>query len=94
MSAPDDLPMRRLLDVGRELMADLDARSVQARLVDAARQLTGARYAALRVLDEPRPDVAPFLAVGVDEATRWAIGELPRGRGVLGVVSSGPGPLV
>ena len=93
MSAPDDSPMRRLLDVGRELVADLDARTVQDRLLQAARELTGARYAALRVLDEPRPDVAPFLAIGVDEATRRAIGELPRGRGVLGVLSTGPGPL-
>ena len=93
MSAADDFPMRRLLDVGRELVAELDARTIQDHLLDAARELTGARYAALRVLDEPLPEIASFLAAGVDEGTRRAIGEPPQGRGVLGVLSTEVAPL-
>jgi signal transduction histidine kinase len=93
MSGADDFPIRCLLDVGRGLVAGLDTRTIIDRLLAAARELTGAQYAALRVLDERRAEVAQFFAVGVDEATRRAIGELPRGRGVLGVLTAEPRPL-
>ena len=93
MSAADDFPIRRLLDLGRELVTGLDSLTVLDRLLEAARELTGARYAALRVLDEQRADVVQFLAVGVDEATQRAIGEPPKGRGVLGILSGEPRPL-
>jgi signal transduction histidine kinase len=93
MSGADDFPIRGLLDVGRRLVAGLDTRTIIDRLLQAARELTGAQYAALRVLDARRGEVGQFFAVGVDEATRKAIGELPRGRGVLGVLTAEPRPL-
>jgi signal transduction histidine kinase len=83
----------RLLDVGRALVAELDLERLLARVLDVARELTGARYAALGVLDERREGVERFLTVGVDDATRTAIGALPRGKGVLGVLISEPRPL-
>ena len=37
----------RLLEVGRSLVAELDLETVLHRVLDVARDLTGARYAAL-----------------------------------------------
>jgi signal transduction histidine kinase len=62
-------------------------------VLDAAREVTGARYAALGVLDENRHELAQFLTSGIDEATARAIGDPPRGRGVLGVLVSEQRPL-
>jgi two-component system, NarL family, sensor histidine kinase DevS len=54
------------------------------RVVERAREITRARYAALAVLNEQRDGLAQFLTAGVDEDARRAIGHTPRGRGVLG----------
>jgi signal transduction histidine kinase len=94
MSAgPDPLRMRRLLDAGRALVAELDPQAVLDRTLAVAREVTGARYAALSVLNEDRTDLEQFLTVGIDEQTRAAIGDLPRRRGVLGVLIANPVPL-
>ena len=94
MKAPAyDDKIRRLLDVGRALVAELDTEAVLQRILEEARAITGARYAALGVLDEQRGELERFITAGVDEATRRAIGELPRGRGVLGVLIEDPRPL-
>ncbi|HEY5196110.1 MAG TPA: GAF domain-containing sensor histidine kinase [Solirubrobacteraceae bacterium] len=94
MSSPlDPLRMRRLLDAGRELVTELDPQAVLDRILVAAREVTGARYAALGILDRERTGLERFLTLGVDERTRAAIGEPPRGRGVLGVLIDDPRPL-
>jgi two-component system, NarL family, sensor histidine kinase DevS len=63
------------------------------RLLDAAREITGARYAALGVLNEDRTELARFITSGIDEEAREQIGVLPRGRGVLGLLIEHPHPL-
>ena len=93
MMADYENKLRRLLDVGRALVGELDPEAVLERILDEARELTGARYAAVGVLDEPRTKLERFLTVGVDAATHRAIGDLPRGRGVLGVLIDDPRPL-
>lgn len=85
--------MARLLDAGRSLVRELDLEPVLQRLLVLARELTGARYAALGVLDHDRRELERFVTSGVDEATRGAIGDVPRGRGVLGVLIDDPRPL-
>src|SRR5271167_3885837 len=85
--------IRRLLDVGRALTTELDQGLVLDRLLETAREITGARYAALGILNEQHTELAQFLTSGVDEATHRAIGDLPRGRGVLGVLIERPQPL-
>ena len=85
--------LRRLIQVGRALVSDLDLESVLERVLEAARELTGARYAALGVLNEQRRELERFVTVGIDAATRREIGDLPRGRGVLGVLITDPKPL-
>lgn len=91
--AKSETRLRRLLDVGKALVAELGQESVLDRILEQARELTGARYAALGILDEQRRELERFLTTGVDPATHRAIGDLPRGRGVLGVLIEDPRPL-
>jgi signal transduction histidine kinase len=94
MDAASEEPwIRRLLDVGRALTTELDQRIVLERVLQTAREVTGARYAALGILNEQHTELAQFLTSGVDEATQRAIGDGPRGRGVLGVLIEHPRPL-
>jgi GAF domain-containing protein len=85
--------LRRLLEVGRALVSEFDLEAVLEHVLDAARELTGARYAAVGVLDQSREQLERFITVGVDEETQRAIGDLPHGHGVLGVLISDPKPL-
>lgn len=89
----DEHRLRRLIDVGRGLVAQLDLEVVLREVVEVARELTGARYAALGILDENRSELERFIYVGIDEEIRAAIGDLPRGRGVLGELIRNPAPL-
>ncbi len=89
----EELWIRRLLDAGRALMTELDLGVVLDRVLQTARELTGARYAALGILNEQRTELERFLTSGVDPETHRAIGDLPRGRGVLGVLIKEPRPL-
>jgi two-component system, NarL family, sensor histidine kinase DevS len=89
----DEHRLRRLIDVGRGLVAQLDLEAVLGEVVEVARELTGARYAALGILDEDRHELDRFIYVGIDEETRSVIGDLPRGRGVLGELIRNPAPL-
>jgi signal transduction histidine kinase len=75
---------RRLVEVGSSLLSELDLEAVLPSVVEAARELTGAAYAALGVLDEDRRELERFIYLGIDEEARRDIGPLPRGRGVLG----------
>jgi signal transduction histidine kinase len=88
-----DVQLRRLLDVGRSLVSDLDLESVLQAVLEAARDLTGARYAALGVLSGRGDELERFLTLGIDGAVRARIGDLPRGHGVLGVLIKDPRPL-
>ena len=81
------------MEVGRSLVTELDPDAVLERLLEVARELTGARYAAIGVLDERREQLERFVTTGIDPDTHRAIGDLPRGRGVLGVLITDPRPL-
>jgi len=89
----DDHRLRRLLEVGSTLVAELDVEAVLDRLLEVAQELTGARYAALGIVDPERRGLERFLTRGIDETTQRAIGDLPRGRGILGVLIEDPKPL-
>jgi signal transduction histidine kinase len=88
-----DQTLRRLLDVGRSLVRELDPDAVLDRILEEARLATGARYAALGVLNEQRTELARFITAGMDERARAAIGDPPHGRGVLGVLIADPAPV-
>jgi len=82
-----------LVELGRSVLAESELETVLERVLDAARELTGARYAALGVLDSRRQELERFLTVGIDHATRQALGDPPRGHGVLGELIREPKPL-
>jgi signal transduction histidine kinase len=89
----DELRLRRVLEVGRSVVSELDLEVLLQRVLEVARELTGARYAALGILDTQRSELERFLTLGIDEETHRKIGALPRGRGVLGVLIDEPQPL-
>jgi signal transduction histidine kinase len=95
MSEPplDETRLRRLIDAGRGLLAPLDVEPVLEQLLDVAREVTGARYAAVGVLDERRQELERFITAGIDDETHRRIGDLPRGRGILGLLIEEPRPL-
>lgn len=87
----DDQPrIRRLLDVGRVLMTELDQEAVLRHVLEAACEMTEARYAAVGILNAQRTSLERFLSFGVDEQTQLQIGDPPVGRGVLGVLIDEP----
>jgi signal transduction histidine kinase len=89
----EDDKLWRVLQVGQALVAEHDTQVVLRRILDEARDIMGARYAALGVLDPSRRELERFITAGIDDATHRAIGDLPRGRGVLGVLIDDPRPL-
>jgi signal transduction histidine kinase len=91
--AIDSTRLERLLEVGRGLVSSRDPEVVLTEVLRAAQELTGARYAALGVLDENKSGLARFLTVGVDDETRRRIGPLPSGHGILGELIREPKPL-
>ncbi|MGZ8715667.1 MAG: GAF domain-containing protein [Gaiellaceae bacterium] len=90
---PSESRLRALLEATVAIASDLSLESLLLRLVTTAAELTGARYGALGVIDPSGRQLERFLTAGVDEETRAAIGELPRGRGILGVLIDEATPL-
>src|ERR671937_2073457 len=85
--------LRTLLETGIAISSELSLDAVLERIVQAAAGLTGARYAALGVIDRTGTALERFITTGIDDATRAEIGDLPRGRGILGVLISEAKPL-
>jgi signal transduction histidine kinase len=80
--------LRVLLQTGLAISSELSLDAVLQRIVEAAATVTGARYAALGVIDRSGTGLERFVTHGIDEETRARIGELPQGRGVLGALIS------
>ena len=85
--------LRRLIEAGRGLVEELDVEVVLRRLLDVAREMTGAAYAAVGILDASKTSLARFVTSGIDTDVQRQIGDLPRGRGVLGLLISDATPL-
>ena len=88
-----DERLEQLLEVGRSIVSELDLETLLSRVLEAARDLTGARYAALGIMNQDKSGLERFLNSGIDDETRKRIGPLPRGRGVLGELIRNPHPL-
>ena len=73
--------------------SDLDLETVLRHIVDSAVSLVDARYGALGVLDESGTALSQFLTVGLDDETYRAIGPLPKGHGILGLLIRDPKPI-
>jgi signal transduction histidine kinase len=93
LKSPSENRLRALVEAGVALTSELSLDALLQRLVEAASELTGARYAALGVIDRSGSELERFLTTGMDAETQAAIGDLPRGRGILGVLISEDTPL-
>jgi signal transduction histidine kinase len=82
-----------LLDAVHTVGSELDLPVVLRRIAEAATELVDARYTALGVLDESRTKLAQFITVGIDEDQKAAIGNLPEGHGILGLLIVDPKPI-
>ncbi len=85
--------LRQLLDAVISVGSDLEPEAVLHHIVEAAVSLVDAHYGALGVLDESGTALAQFITVGIDDDTYRAIGPLPRGHGILGLLIREPRPL-
>lgn len=85
---PDQL--QALLDAVLAIESGLELPGVLHRIAEAACSLTGARYGALGVLDPSGTSLAEFVHIGMDDATVEAIGHLPEGEGILGLLILDP----
>jgi two-component system, NarL family, sensor histidine kinase DevS len=85
--------LHRLIEAGIALSSELSLDGLLQRLTETAAELTGARYAALGVIDPTGRELERFITHGIDPETHAAIGDLPRGRGILGVLIRESRPL-
>jgi two-component system sensor histidine kinase DevS len=84
---------RKLIDTGIAVTSELSLDAVLQRIVEAAAELTRAKYAALGVIDRAGRGLERFLTTGIDPETHDRIGDLPHGRGILGVLIRDAHPL-
>ncbi|WIY00438.1 GAF domain-containing protein [Amycolatopsis mongoliensis] len=84
--------LRGLLHASQMVTGDLALPTLLRRIVEAARELLGARYAALGVIG-PDGQLAEFVHVGMDAETVARVGRLPEGKGLLGAVVEDPRPI-
>src|SRR3954471_13902406 len=85
--------LRALFEAGLAVSSELSLEALLRRLVEAAAELTGARYAALGVIDASGAELEQFITHGIDDDLRAEIGAPPRGRGILGVLIREAKPL-
>jgi signal transduction histidine kinase len=91
--SPSQARLHALLEAGMAITSELSLDALLHRLVGTAAEITGARYAALGVIDRSGSQLERFLTVGIDSEAQAAIGDLPRGRGILGVLIRDAKPL-
>jgi signal transduction histidine kinase len=91
MAGPRQL--RKLLDGVLTIGSDLDLHSVLHTIIETAADVVDAKYGALGVLDKSGTRLSDFVTVGIDDAGREAIGHLPEGHGILGLLIVDPKPL-
>ena len=80
------------MEAGIMLSSELSLQAVLQRIIELAADITGARYGALGVLG-PDGQISDFITHGITQGQREAIGKLPIGRGILGVLIHEARPL-
>lgn len=85
--------LRRLLDVALALSAERRSEPAMHTILAAARDLVGARYAAIGVPDGDG-GFGTFLTSGIDDKTWQRIGAMPRTHGLLGALLDGSAPIL
>jgi signal transduction histidine kinase len=91
MPAADSTAFRALSDVVLAIAAEHEVEPVLQRLVDSARELAGAKYAALGIPDGEGA-FASFITSGMSDELIEAMGPLPRTHGMLGAMLESAAP--
>jgi signal transduction histidine kinase len=86
-TTPDADALAALDEATRAIAGLLDVDEVLQLIVDRVRLLVGARYAALGIVG-PDDRIERFVTAGIGTEERAAIGHLPVGRGLLGLIIS------
>jgi signal transduction histidine kinase len=89
MAAQDSTAFRALSDVVLALASEHEVEPVLQRLVHSARELAGARYAALGIPDGEGA-FSCFITSGMSDELIAAMGPLPRTHGMLGAMLETP----
>jgi signal transduction histidine kinase len=82
--------LKQLVEVGIRITAERSLDAVLQAVADCARELTGARYGALGVLDLAATGLSRFITSGITAEQAQQIGAPPTGKGVLGLLISEP----
>ncbi|HEY6067698.1 MAG TPA: GAF domain-containing sensor histidine kinase [Gaiellaceae bacterium] len=85
--------LRALVETGIMINSELSLDVLLERIAEGAARVTGARYSALGVIGPSGTELERFVTYGVDAATYAAIGDVPRGRGILGLLIHDARPL-
>lgn len=81
------------MDAGVALSSALSLEEVLQLLADVARDLVGARYAALGVINPEKTGLSEFITSGLTPEQRARMGDLPTGHGILGLLISDARPI-
>jgi signal transduction histidine kinase len=92
-SIEDPIKLRRILEAVLLIEKDLELPALLRHVVEEAASMTGARYAALGVLNDDKTALDEFITVGIGTEHEAQIGALPTGKGVLGLLVTDPQPL-
>ena len=85
--------LQALLHANRSIVSELSLSSVLQRIVEAAREVVDADYAALGVIAPGGAGLEKFVHTGMEAAVAQRIGHLPEGRGLLGALIDDPQPI-
>jgi signal transduction histidine kinase len=85
--------LRQLVDSGISLASELSLDELLQRIAETAAAITGARYAALGVIDGEGRFLERFIPVGIGPEVHARIGAFPTGRGILGALITDAAPL-
>jgi signal transduction histidine kinase len=85
--------LHALIDAILLIETDADIDGLLSRIIETASRLVGARYGALGVIAGDGVTLSRFITYGLDPEERAAIGDEPRGKGILGEIIHHPAPL-
>ena len=93
MAAPAEQDkLAEVVEAGTAIARGLDLDDTLRAVVEAATRVTGAAYGALGVLG-PDHRISRFITTGLSDEQRELLGDLPTGRGILGVLIDEARPL-
>ena len=85
--------LERLVGVALRIHSEHTLERVFQEVADAARDVIGARYAAMGILDGEKKGLRTFVTSGMSKEEHEKIGHLPHGRGILGLLITNPFPI-